>query len=278
MVDFETKVIAQTTEEIAGVDVIVKDPTGNQIGAITISSENQLNELNKKLKDIDKIYVSYSILKAFSEATAKSLTIDGETVSVTLKANKLLCNRSDTSKKELDGSDVALYEHKHSDYAPKSHTLESASTTRKGHVQIINNCSQTKYLDGYALSANQGYELQQKINNTNKAYYKNSLRIKMGRWSDNAGENGSKIEIVEGSKNGVYAKLYCDDPSFSLANRTVILVINGVGYQQTTDQNGKTDKRTINLAKSDAPYIISCFCKGDDNMNPASEQKLLYVR
>ena len=118
--------------------------------------------------------------------------------------------------------------------------------------------------------------LKSSADNLAEQYYKNSLRIKIGRWSDSQGEDGTKIELDAGSGNGIYAKIYCDKPGFSLSNRDVIIVLNGVPYVHTTDSAGKTDKRTINL--SAGTYLLTAFMRGYDGLYPASDQKIIIVK
>ncbi|MBO6274667.1 MAG: hypothetical protein J6M91_03880 [Methanobrevibacter sp.] len=117
--------------------------------------------------------------------------------------------------------------------------------------------------------------LKSSADNLAQQYYKNSLRIKIGRSSDGAGEDGTRIQLNEGSGDGIYAKIYCDMPGFALSGKDVVLVINTVPYIHTTDSTGKTDKRTINLGKGN--YIITAFMRGYDGVYPASDQKILQV-
>ena len=67
------------------------------------------------------------------------------------------------------------------------------------------------------------------------------MRIKIGRWSDNTGENETKIEVNYKS-DGIYAKLYCDKSDFNYTDKEIILVINGVPYIRKINENGKSKK------------------------------------
>lgn len=117
-------------------------------------------------------------------------------------------------------------------------------------------------------------KLQKEVQTLKRQYLKNSLKIKIGRESDGQGENGTKIE-VRSKKDGIYAHIYCDNDLWSLENRYLVLSINGVPYERPTGKNGRTDSLKINLNPGE--YIVSAFCAGDDNMNPATCIKRLKV-
>ena len=116
--------------------------------------------------------------------------------------------------------------------------------------------------------------LNNALTTLSKAYLKNSLVIKIGRASDGGGENGTKIEVNSGV-TGIYAQLYCDDSSFSLAGRTVAFLINGMTYERDTDSKGKTGTVNINLGTGN--YLITVFTMGTDSMNPSVASKRLIV-
>ena len=262
LTDFEVKVIKNygaDNDKLIGCDVVIYDKD-DKLETITIMNAEQAQALSDKIDSLDSSYITLDQLKEFCNNTKQLNEIN---------ANKLNGLASDKYSKEG---------HTHSNYLEKNHADTRATTTAYGHVQIVDNLTSND-VAGKALSAKQGKILNEKVSNTMTAYYKNSLRIKIGRWSDDKGEDGTRIEVVYGSGNGIYAKLYCDDPNFSISNQTIIMVVNGKAYSRITDSNGKTtSKVTINLAKSDDPYLVSAFCRGNDSMNPASEQKLLYVR
>lgn len=149
-------------------------------------------------------------------------------------------------------------------------------------MKTRNNLTAPNFIGGEALAAYQGTLLNQRLASVESSsgelaekYYRNSLRIKIGRWSDNQGEDGTKIQILHGSGNGIYAKLYCDKPGFKVNNRDLILVINGVPYVRTTDNNGKSEKLTIKLDKG--TYLMSAFSMGYDGVNSSFTQKIVEV-
>ena len=149
-------------------------------------------------------------------------------------------------------------------------------------VKTRNNLTATDFVSGEALAAYQGALLNQRVSSIENSqsdleekYYRNSMRIKVGRYSDGQGEDGTKIELAEGSGNGIYAKLYCDKPGYNYADKDVVLVINGVPYTRTTDSTGKTGKLTINLSRG--TYLLTAFIRGYDGVYPANDTKIIKV-
>lgn len=106
------------------------------------------------------------------------------------------------------------------------------------------------------------------------AYEKNSMRIKIGRWSDNQGEDGTRIQLNYKS-DGIYAKLYCDKTDFNYNDKDVILVLNNIPYTRTTNNTGKSERLGINLERG--TYLLTAFVRGYEGMNPASDMKIIQV-
>ena len=117
-------------------------------------------------------------------------------------------------------------------------------------------------------------EINNQINDLKSTIIKNSMRIRIGRWSDGEGENGTRIEVVYQS-DGIYAQLSCDKTDFNYNNRTVVLFLNGVPYERTTDSTGKTSKLSINLEPGS--YTLNAFVMGLEGLNPASDAKIINV-
>ena len=117
--------------------------------------------------------------------------------------------------------------------------------------------------------------LNNTISTLSKAYLKNSLIIKIGRASDGEGEDGTKIEVNTGN-NGIYAQLYCDDSSYSLKNRTIAFLINGVTYERVTDSTGKSATLNINLDAGN--YLLTAFIATEDGMNPTFVSKRIIAK
>lgn len=274
MSEFETSVYYKKDKDIIGAEVRIINKTGDTIDRILITDATGLDELVEKLDNLDGNYVDNNELKT----ALNENIIDDEQIQV----NATL----------FDGhsSDYyALAEHNHSgQFSPYQHPSTTASTygagtqDQYGHVKVRDDLNARNLNISEALSSHQGYELNNRLTTLEtssselaEAYYNNSMRIKVGRWSDGQGENGTKIQVSEGSGNGIYAQLYCDKPGYDLSNREVVFVLNNVPYVRTTDANGKTGKLTINLNKGN--YLLSVFRGGYDGVNPVSDQKIIQV-
>ncbi|MCR5026984.1 MAG: hypothetical protein K6A34_06055 [Methanobrevibacter sp.] len=267
--EFETNVTSKDDAgNIIGADVNFYDDSGNVVHKVVICEEQQLQDLIDKINALDTAYVRPEQLTNILANTAENTEINA------------------TKLNDLNSGSFALREHTHN-YCEKNHA-SSANTfglgdqSKYGHVKTRNNLTATNFISGEALSAYQGALLSQKVsgiesnqNDLAEKVYKNSLRIKIGRWSDSQGEDGTRIQVNEGSGNGIYAKLYCDKPGYDISNKEVILVINGVPYTRTTDSNGKTGKLAINLNKG--TYILTAFRGGYDGVYATSDQKIIQV-
>lgn len=268
--EFETNVTSKDSDgNIIGADVNFYNDKGNLVHRVVICEEQQLEDLTKKINELDTAYVTPEDLETILSNTAEKTVINA------------------TKLNDMNSGDFALRNHTHSEYAEKNHATSSntyglGDSSKYGHVKTRNDLNAVNFMSGEALSAYQGALLNKKINelesNSNdlaEKYYKNSLRIKIGRWSDSQGEDGTKIVVQQGSGNGIYAKIYCDKPGFNVNGKDVVLVMNGVPYIHTTDSTGKTDKRTINWNKG--TYLITAFMRGYDGLNQASDQKIIIV-
>ena len=201
---------------------------------------------------------------------------------------------TDSLKAKLDAIEAQANKYSHPATHASSMIIEASALNNIGSAKNadqhtvndkINTALGTKVdkITGKGLSTNDFTDddknaistLQSDIDDLAEKYYRNSLRIKIGRWSDNQGEDGTKIVLQQGSGDGIYAKLYCDKSDFSLNGRDVVIVLNGVPYIHTTGTTGKTDKRTINLGTG--TYILTAFIRGYDNLYPASDQKIIIV-
>ena len=201
---------------------------------------------------------------------------------------------TDTLKAKLDAIEAQANKYSHPATHASSMIIEASALNNIGSAKNadqhtvndkINTALGTKVdkITGKGLSTNDFTDddknaistLQSDIEDLAEKYYRNSLRIKIGRWSDNQGEDGTKIVLQQGSGDGIYAKLYCDKSDFSLNGRDVVIVLNGVPYIHTTGTTGKTDKRTINLDAG--TYLLTAFIRGYDTLYPASDQKIIIV-
>lgn len=110
-------------------------------------------------------------------------------------------------------------------------------------------------------------KLTERIKALEDKYYKNSVKIKVGRSYDNAGEDFKHL-VIRSGYDSIYAKLYWDKPNLPanyFANRDVWYVINGVIYKRTTDNNGKAGELNINLLPG--IYILDVFLGNTDDFN-----------
>ena len=274
--EFETNVTCRDDEgHIIGADVDFYDDSGNKVHRVVICEEQQLQELVDTIEQLDTRYVEPGSLEGKGDLD----TILANT------AEEIVINA--TTLNDLNSGDFALRNHEHTQYCVKDHASTGTgyglgTNSLYGHVKTRNDLNAASFVSGEALSAYQGAllgkrvsDLESGVDTVTAQYYKNSLRIKIGRWSDSAGEDGTQIVVNYGTGNGIYARLYCDAPNFNYKDKDVILVLNGVPYTRTTDVNGKTGKLTINLDRG--VYILTAFIKGVDGLYPASDMKIIKV-
>ncbi len=270
--EFETNVTSRDDEgHIIGADVNFFDDSGNAVHRVVICEEQQLQDLIDTIESLDTAFVRPAELETILQNTAETTVINATTLN------------------DMNSGDFALRNHNHdSNYAQKNHastanTYGLGDGSKYGHVKTRNNLTSTGFISGEALSAYQGALLNQRVSSLENAqsdlsekYYCNSMRIKIGRWSDSQGEDGTQIIVGEGTGNGVYAKLYCDKPGYNYQDKDVVLVINGVPYTRTTDASGKTGKLTINLMRG--TYLLTAFIRGYDGVYPANDTKIIKVQ
>ena len=269
--EFETNVTSRDGDgNIIGADVNFFDDSGNAVHRVVICEEQQLQDLVDTIESLDTAFVRPDELEVILKNTAENTVINA------------------TKLNDMNSGDFALREHEHNQYCEKNHsstanTYGLADQSKYGHVKTRNNLTATQFISGEALSAYQGALLNQRVSSLESSqsdleekYYRNSMRIKIGRWSDSQGEDGTQIIVGEGTGNGIYAKLYCDKPDYNYQGKDVVLVINGVPYTRTTDASGKTDKLTINLLKG--TYLLTAFIRGYDGVYPANDTKIIKVQ
>ena len=280
MVNFEVSCYYKDdANKIIGAEVTAYNSNDNVIDRILITDNHGLEELRSKLDNLNNTYVNVDEFKtALADAVFR-----GERVEI----DATLFDGKDSSK-------YCLTEHTHTGvYAPYSHQSNNdvygAGTTDKyGHVKIRDNLNATNLVIGEALSSRQGNTLYQLINDLTSRVseletsnellledsYNKSTKIKIGKWSDNSGEDDMSISV--GYKaDGLYAKIYSDKPDYSLKNKEVIFAINNIPYPRSTDATGKTGKVNINLEKGE--YFISAYVKEDGVISSAVVMKKLVV-
>lgn len=274
MTVFETSCYYKKEGKIIGAEVKIYNENGDTIDRILVTDANGLEQLEDKLNNLDSTYID----KGELVSALRDNVFDG--TEVTINANT------------FDGHDssyYAPYEHDHQgQFASKQHASTTPSTygagtsTEYGHVRVRDDLTARNPNISEALSSHQGYELNNRLatietsqSTLAEQYYRNSLRIKIGRWSDGQGEEGTRIQVNEGSGDGIYAKIYCDKPDYAVYDKEVILVLNGIPYSRKTDENGKTGKLQINLSKG--TYLLTAFRGGYDGVHATSDQKIIQV-
>lgn len=268
--EFETNVTSRDDEgHIIGADVNFYDDSGNRVHQVVICEEQQLQDLVDAIEELDTRYVRPDELNNILANAAEDTVINA------------------TKLNDLNSASFALRNHNHdSKYCGKYHASTAneygvGNQSEYGHVKTRNNLTAPNFIGGEALAAYQGTLLNQRLASVESSsselaekYYRNSLRIKIGRWSDNQGEDGTRIQLNYKS-DGIYAKLYCDKTDFNYNDKDVILVLNNIPYTRTTNNAGKSERLGINLERG--TYILTAFVRGYEGMNPASDMKIIQV-
>lgn len=267
--DIESEVYYKDNNgEIIGANVLIYNDTEDLVEKIIIVEEKCFQNLKDRITSLDNTYLTREQLSEILENTGETTEINA------------------THLNGVNSAGFALRKHTHEEYATKNHSSNKpdyglSSTSEYGHCRVRNNLTAPTYINGEALSAYQGQvigkrltEVESTANKVYENYTKNSMQIKIGRWSDNAGEDNTELKLNYKS-DAIYAKIYCDDPLFDYSNREVIIIINNIPYKRTTDKNGKTNQLNINLEKG--TYVMQTFIKGYEGMNSANTMKLVTV-
>ena len=272
MVDFNFKCYHENSEGNvigSGVDNLVRlelklyDNNEDLIDTITISDENEINELIRQVNNLNNIFLDKTKLDNILSNTQQDTVI-----------NATLLNglASDKYLKVADKDSMTFY--------PKGHASTNTdygvgSTSEYGHNKVIDNLNRERYIDGEALSAHQGYELDERLSSLESSFSKNDVRILISRKSDGAGESETQLVVGHSSNDGLIARIDCGDTNFDKENRTIRFLVNGIIYERTTDSDGKTSALDINLPQG--KYLVTVLMAGADGKNPVSEQKFLIV-
>ena len=176
MVTFKTKVYKVEEEDVIGAEVTIYSEAGEKIKEIYITSAEALNDLENRVKDLERRPVStQELINALSTIDVDAATLNG---------------KSD--------SDFAAYNHTHNDYAPKNHKSAStdygvATASEYGHVKIADNLTTNTFNSAspVALSAKQGQVLSNSlaskvskseiVDNLNTVSSNNPLSAKQGQ-------------------------------------------------------------------------------------------------
>lgn len=147
MVEFKARIYDGDNNQMIGAEITVYSREGDNIGSIQVTSKQQFDNLIDRLDSIDERFISKSEL----QNEVDNLIINANTLS------------------GFSSTDFALNNHTHeNEYARTNHadagnTFGLGSNSLYGHVKLIDNCNQSDYRDGEALSAKQGKILNDKI-------------------------------------------------------------------------------------------------------------------
>lgn len=173
MVNYKVRTFCEPEDaDSVGAEVRIYSDEGDVIDTILITTESQYQELASRIDNMDANYLDLSELKEImanaqdNEIYVNAATFDG-----------------------MPSSQFAKAEHNelHKDYyAPIDHALETGryglgTSSKFGHVKVINNLDSALFNNGEALSAYQGKELKDLINAV-KAEITKWTRIECGSY------------------------------------------------------------------------------------------------
>lgn len=250
----------------AGITITVTD--GTEISEFTVSDATRLNTLIADLEKFDNKYVSYSqlidvLLNNHSEVTINATTLNGM-----------------ASDKYAKTDDLKKYSTVPTDHSSITTTYGVGDKSEYGHLKITDDLNTNS--SDTALSAKGAKTLNDTVSTLSSNAQKNSLRIFLGRNRTDHGEQGTTLNIHKGEI--IYAHVVCDIPNYDYTKLTVVFYINGVAYTRKVGSDGKTLNAggtafgglTINLENKDG-YFVTAFVRGNDQLNTASDNKLLNV-
>lgn len=262
-------------DNVIGAEVVVYDGD-DEISKIILTDETKLNELARKLDNLDSTYVDVQELQDILINSGQSHAI-----------NASLFNGM-ASDVFLKKSDITTYSFRPASHASTSTAYGVGNTNEFGHVKIIDDTTHERYIAGEALSAHQGYELNRRLSTIESNSLKSSLRVLVGRYSDKKGEYGTRIQVPP-SGDGIYARILCDVPGFDYTKLTVFIDFNGTSYEFSSSQGAAnrkiypdenntaiTGRLGVNQPLG-SDFIVSVFAKYNDDVYPATAIKRVGV-
>lgn len=160
MVNYKVRAFCEPEDDDSiGAEVRIYNGEDEQIDTILITTESKYKELESRLDNMDENYLDFEELKSIlTDAQENEIMIDAATLN------------------GLNVNQFARAEHNelHTPYfAPIDHSLETSryglgNTTKYGHVRLVNNLDSTAFINGEALSANQGNVLKELVNTVKK--------------------------------------------------------------------------------------------------------------
>lgn len=148
MVEFKSRIYDGDNNQMIGAEITVYSDDGDNIGSIQVTSKKQYDDLITRLNSFDERFISKEEL----QTEVNKLIID---------ANTLM---------GFSSTDFSLTNHNHqNEYARTNHadaesTFGIGSNSLYGHVKLVDDCNQSSFREGEALSARQGKILMDKIN------------------------------------------------------------------------------------------------------------------
>ena len=262
MVEVNTNVSAKHGSEIVSADVTLYNDENVIVKKICITDESTLKELEERVIECETNYYDRDEITNILKNDNLTYNINATTVAgkdlthvVTMEdIERLLNGKSDKPHAVINGDEYG-----------------KGSTSKYGHVRLVNNLGSSAFVDGEALAANQGKIINDLINTVQEQnnlrankYYKNSLQVRIGRIRNNKREGEYGMKLCTGTGDGIYAHVTCDMPDYTVEGKKVMLVINGAAYERTTDQNGYTSPLNINWTES-KDVIVDAFIAGNES-------------
>lgn len=151
MVEFKLRCYHNdSNDKIIGAEVVIYDGT-DVVDTITIVDQTKLDELTEKLNNLDDTYIDREELIDILKNTSQDTIINASTF------NGL------ASDKFLKVSDATTRVFKPAPHASTKNEYGLGSVTEHGHVKTVDNLTRERNVAGEALSAHQGYELNQRL-------------------------------------------------------------------------------------------------------------------
>lgn len=243
----------------AGITITVTD--GSVIESFTVSDATKLNEIIQQIKQFDDKYVDSDELRS---------TLKNDSTSpITINATTLNGLSSDKYAKI---SDITGFSTVPTNHSSETTTYGTGNETRYGHVKISDNPDKNDA--NTALSTKGAKTIQDKVSELGTASAKNSLRIFIGRNRTDNGEQNSRIFINKGEK--IYARVVCNVTGYDYTESPVFLLINGVAYEKSVGNDGKSEFMTISL--NQGTYTVQAFVRGNEQVNTANDTKIMVVQ
>ena len=250
----------------AGITITVTD--GTEISEFTVSDATRLNTLIAELEKFDNKYVSYTQLIDVLLNNNSEIRINATTL------NNM------ASDKYAKAEDLKKYSTVPTDHSSTTTSYGVGDKSEYGHLKITDDLNTTA--SDTALSATGAKKLNDTVASLSSNAQKNSLRIFLGRNRTDNGEQGTTLNIHKGEI--IYAHVVCDIPNYDYTKLSVVFYINGRAYTRKVGNDGKTLNAdgtafgglTINLDNADG-YFMTAFVRGNDQLNTASDNKLINV-